>query len=232
MKRRDTLARLGRLSTVAALPAWMADAAAQKSDGGKGAGADSAATGQRVLRYAILAGETGFDPAQINDNTSRTITSHIFESLYCYDHLARPPRIVPLVADGEPVAEDQFKRWTFKVRAGIYFADDPAFNGPDGRAVKRELVAADFLYMLKRFADPILKSPLWASMENLKILGLAELRKDALDKKAKFDYDRPIEGMKLLDRHTFQLQLAEPRPRLKESMSVPDLFGGVADGPE
>ena len=215
MKRRDTLA-LG--AAAAAVLPWRRAVAA----------AEAPAVAPRVLRYAIASAETSFDPAQINDNTSRTITSHIFESLYCYDHLARPPRLVPLVADGEPLAEDEYRRWTFKVRPGIFFADDPAFKGADGRPVKRELVAADFLYAIKRFADPVLKSPLWASVENFKVLGLAELRKESLEKKAPFDYDRPLEGMKLLDRHTFQLRLAEPRPRFKENMSVPDLFGAVA----
>jgi len=217
MKRRDTLAWTAAAVAAGALPTRAAAA-------GEGAAGDGGAVaGQRVLRYAIAAAETSFDPAQINDNTSRTITSHIFESLYCYDHLARPPRLVPLVADGEPVAEDEYRRWTFKVRPGIHFADDPAFKGQ-----KRELVAADFLYAIRRYADPALKSPLWASVENFKVLGLAELRKEALEKKAKFDYDRPIEGMKVLDRYTFQLRLAEPRPRFKENMAVPDLFGAVA----
>jgi hypothetical protein len=32
---------------------------------------------------------------------------------------------------------------------GIFFADDPAFQGRP-----RELVAADYVYALKRFADP------------------------------------------------------------------------------
>ena len=216
MKRRQTLA----LGAAAALPVL---AAPTVQAAGASGNAEGGGQGQRVLRYAVAAAETGFDPAQINDNTSRIVTSHIFEALYTYDHLARPPRIVPVVADGEPVVEDDYKRWTFKVRAGIYFADDPAFKGQ-----KRELVAGDFLYAIKRFADPLLKSPLWASVESFKILGLAELRKEALDKKAKFDYDRPIEGMRLIDRRTFQLQLTEPRPRFKENMSVPDLFGGVA----
>ena len=213
MRRRTTLA----LGAAAMLPAWLGEAQAA------GNGRPGTPEGQRVLRYAISAAETGFDPAQINDNTSRTFTSHIFESLYCFDHLARPPRLIPLVADGEPVAEDEYKRWTFKVRPGIFFADDAAFKGQ-----KRELVAADFLYAIKRYADPVLKSPLWASVENFKVLGLAEVRKQALEKKAKFDYDRPVEGMKLVDRYTFQLHLAEPRPRFKENMAVPDLFGAVA----
>ncbi|MBL8288543.1 MAG: bicyclomycin resistance protein [Rubrivivax sp.] len=221
MKRRDTLARLALGAAATTLPPL---AAAQRpAPASAAAAANGAAEAPRVLRYAISAAETSFDPAQINDNTSRTITSHIFESRYCYDHLARPPVLVPLVADGEPLAEDEFRRWTFKVRPGIHFADDPAFKG--GR---RELVAADFLYAIRRYADPVLKSPLWASVENFKVLGLAELRKEALEKKAPFDYDRPLPGMTLLDRYTFQVHLAEPRPRFKENMAVPDLFGAVA----
>ena len=141
MKRRDTLAWAAGTAAAAAVavPPWMHSAAAQAGSNSANSQAAGAAAGQRVLRYAISAAETSFDPAQINDNTSRTITSHIFESLYCYDHLARPPRIVPLVADGDPVIEDNFRRWTFKVRPGIYFADDPAFKGPDGRQIRREL---------------------------------------------------------------------------------------------
>jgi ABC-type transport system substrate-binding protein len=217
IKRRHTLA-LGAAAALPSLPLEIAAAQAAVKNGDA-----AAAEGQRVLRYAVQAGETNFDPAQINDQTSRNITSHIFEALYTYDHLARPPRIVPVTADGEPVAEDSFKRWTFKVRPGIYFADDPVFKGQ-----KRELVAADFVFAIKRFADPAMKSPLWASVENFKLIGLAEVRKEALEKKTKFDYDRPVEGMKVLDRYTFQFQMSEPRPRFKENMSVPDLFGAVA----
>ena len=43
-----------------------------------------------VLRYASAVAETGFDPAQITDLYSRTVTAHIFETLYAYDPLARP----------------------------------------------------------------------------------------------------------------------------------------------
>jgi ABC-type transport system substrate-binding protein len=213
VKRRQTLA----LGAAAALPGLVHTAHAAPSKSGEGA------ESQRVLRYALAAAETNFDPAQINDQSSRAITSHIFESLYVWDHLTRPPRIIPLIADGEPLIEDSFRRWTFKVRPGIHFADDPAFKGK-----KREVTAADFVYAFKRYADPLLKSPLWASVENWKALGLAELRKEALDKKTPFDYDRPVEGLQVLDRYTLQMRLAEPRPRFIENMSVCDLYGAVA----
>jgi hypothetical protein len=51
-----------------------------------------------------------------------------------------------------------------RIKPGIFFADDPAFKGQ-----KRELVAADYLFSFKRFADPVVKSPLWASVENWKV---------------------------------------------------------------
>jgi ABC-type transport system substrate-binding protein len=230
VKRRDTLKALPAATAALALPglaaaaAGTAHAAANEAKAGPKNGPDGAApAGQRVLRYAVISSETSLDPAQINDNTSRTMTSHMFESLYCFDHLARPPRVVPLTADGPPRVEDNYRRWTFKVRPGIYFADDPAFKGK-----KRELVADDYVFSFKRFADPALKSPVWAGVEDWKALGLSELRKEALANKTPFDIDRPIEGIKALDRYTLQLQLAEPRPRMIDIVSVPDLFGAVA----
>jgi len=183
----------------------------------------AAVTGPRVLRYAFPVAESGFDPAQISDTYSRTVTAHIFEALYGYDHLARPARIVPLTAAGMPEVDDDFRRWTFKVQPGIYFADDPAFRGQ-----RRELTAADFVFAIRRYADPAVKSPLWASVENWRILGLAALRQQSLQSKTPFDYDAPLEGMRVLDRHRFELRFGEPRPRFLESMAVSDLFGGVA----
>ena len=209
MKRRQTLA------LAAALVAPALPLQAQT--------APVAAGAQRTLRYAFPIAESGFDPAQISDTYSRTVTAHIFEALYGYDHLARPARIVPLVAAGMPEVSEDFRTWTFKLQPGIYFADDAAFKG-----VKREVVAADFIFALKRYADPAVKSPLWASVENWKVLGLAALRKEALDRKAAFNYDQPIEGLRALDRHTLQVKFDGPLPRFIESMAVSDLFGAVA----
>ena len=75
----------------AALPALAQPkaAAAAVTAGAEVTPAKPAAPGQKVLRYAFNAGETGFDPARINDLYSRIVTAHIFEALYAYDHLAR-----------------------------------------------------------------------------------------------------------------------------------------------
>ena len=224
IKRRDTLALAGAAAVGLTAPASAADsaqngAAAARRNTPPNAGAQAL----RVLRYAFPIAETGFDPAQINDTYSRTVTCHIFEALYAYDHLARPPRLVPLTAAGEPEASEDFRTWTFKVRPGIYFADDPAFKGQ-----KRELVAQDFVYAIKRYADPKVKSPLTASVENWKLLGLWDVRKKALETKAPFEYDKPIEGLRTLDRYTVQFKLLDPDPRFQENMAPSDLFGAVA----
>jgi len=207
ISRRDTLA----LGAAAALPTGAAAAQTQ----GK--------PPLRVLRYAFPVAESGFDPAQISDTYSRTVTAHIFEALYGYDHLARPAKIVPLIAAGMPEVSDDFRTWTFKLQPGIFFAEDAAFKGQ-----KREVVAADFVFAIKRYADPQVKSPLWASVENWKVTGLAALRKEALDRKAAFNHDQPIEGLRALDRHTLQVKFEAPLPRFLDFMAVSDLFGAVA----
>ncbi|KNZ31305.1 MAG: bicyclomycin resistance protein [Methylibium sp. NZG] len=177
----------------------------------------------KVLRLAFPVAETGFDPAQISDIYSRTVTPHIFEALYTYDHLARPAKFKPLTAAAMPEVSSDFRTWTVRLRPGIYFADDAAFKGQ-----RRELVAQDYVYSFKRFADPANKSPVWSFMEPIGYLGLAELRQQALQRKEPLAYDREIEGIRALDRYTIQFKLAEPRPRMLDNIALSDLFGAVA----
>ena len=185
--------------------------------------AAEAAPAPKTLRYAFRTAETSFDPSQINDIYSRAVTAHIFEALYTYDHLARPVKFKPLTATAMPEHSDDWRTWTMRVRPGIHFADDPAFGGK-----KRELVAEDYVYAIKRYADPALKSPVWSYVDSYKLLGLAELRQRALDQKKPFDYDAPVEGLRALDRYTLQIKLAEPRPRFIEFLAASDLMGGFA----
>ncbi|HEY9105526.1 MAG TPA: ABC transporter substrate-binding protein [Roseateles sp.] len=178
----------------------------------------------KTLRYALLNAETGFDPVRLSDIYSRGITAHIFESLYTYDPLARPTKIVPLVAAGEPEISADFRTFTFKVRPGIHFADDPAFKGR-----KREVTAQDFIYSIKRYADPANAAQGWSDYEGAGIVGLNELHEQALKSKKPFPYDTEIEGLKALDRYTLQVKTREARPRLVEAIFAGnDLYGAVA----
>ncbi|WP_239061839.1 ABC transporter substrate-binding protein [Ideonella livida] len=183
----------------------------------------AAAPAPRVLRYAFPTAETGFDPAQISDLYSRTIAAHIFEAPLTYDYLARPARLRPQTAAALPEASADFRTWTFRLRPGIYFADDPAFGGR-----RRELVAEDYVYSIKRLYDPRWKSPTLGLLEGSRILGLSELRQQAIQGQRPFDYDAPVEGLRVLDRYTFQLRLAEPAPRIHYYFADGAMLGAVA----
>ena len=186
------------------------------------------APGPKVLRYAFRVAETGFDPAQVSDLYSRTILANILEAPLQYEFLARPYRYRPNTLVALPEVSADFKTFTFRLKPGIHFADDAAFKGPDGKQRKRELVAADYVYAWKRHADPRWKSPNYYILDNAKILGLAALREQALKSKRPFDYDREVEGLKVVDRYTFQVKTAEPRPRLLLEFTDGSAWGAVA----
>ncbi len=177
----------------------------------------------RILRVPFGVAETGFDPVRISDLYSRQVTSHIFESPYCYDPLAMPVKVRPLTAAALPEVSADFRVWTVRLQPGIFFADDPAFKGR-----RRELVAQDYLYMFKRYFDPAIKSPGFSSLGEEGIVGLDEIRKVALDRNKPFDYDAPVEGLRALDRYTLQIRLKGPRPRFIANLCDSGIFGAVA----
>ncbi|MBE7419791.1 MAG: bicyclomycin resistance protein [Ideonella sp.] len=178
---------------------------------------------RKVLNLAFTRAETSFDPARIVDLYSRVITAHIFEAPYGYDHLARPAKFKPLTAAGMPEHSDDFRVWTVRIQPGIYFADDPAFKGR-----RRELVAEDYIYQLKRIVDPKNKSPVVASILDTHYVGLNALREDAIKNNKPFDYDQPIEGLKAIDRYTIRYTLEQPRPLFIDNLAASDLLGAVA----
>ena len=177
----------------------------------------------KVLRYAFPIAETNFDPAQITDLYSRRVARAIFDAPLEFEFLARPVRMRANTAAAMPEVAADFRSFTFRIKPGIHFDDDPAFKG-----AKRELVAADYVYSLKRHVDPRWKSGNLYILENAKILGLNELRKDAIEKKQPFDYDREVEGLRALDRYTFQVKLVDPMPRLLHYFTDGSFTGALA----
>lgn len=212
MRRRRLNGLLAAGAATAARPSLAAAPAARARAG----------AGEKVLRYAFQIAETGFDPAKVSDLYSRILTAHIFDSPLTYDHLARPYKLKPLVCEAMPEVSDDFRTFVFRIRPGIFFADDPAFRGR-----RRELVAEDFVYSLKRIYDPKTKSPLHSALEDERIVGLQELR-DAATKSGRFDYDRPVDGLRATDRFTLRVQLREPRPRHLYTWASRDIYGAVA----
>ncbi len=183
-----------------------------------------AAEPKKTFKYAFEVSETGFDPANISDLYSRIVAASIFEALYTWDFLARPAKLVPAIAAGEPEASSDFRTFTIKIKPGLYFGDHPVFEGK-----KREITAEDVVYSFKRHYDPANKSYAISSLLLNKVTGLNELRSKAIGGKTPFDYDKAVEGARALDRYTVQFKLDESSPRFVSStFSDPSLFGVLA----
>lgn len=157
----------------------------------------------KILRTTLRTAETGFDPQRITDLYSTDICWQIFEPVLDYDYLARPVKLVAGVATEVPVPEQGGRVYTFHIKPGIYFADDPAFKGK-----RRELVAKDLEYSLKRLRDPSLNAPYSWLVEN-RIVGLDELSTQA-KRTGKLNYDAPVAGLQLVDRYTLRITLITP----------------------
>jgi ABC-type transport system substrate-binding protein len=179
-----------------------------------------AADSAKLLRIAFPAQETGFDPVRVSDSYSNEVNEAIFDRLLTYDYLARPAKLVPMAAETMPEISDNGRTYLFKIRRGIYFTPDPAFRGQ-----KRELIAEDFVYAFKRFADPKNRSP-WAWMIEGKIEGL-DAQIEAAKKSGAFDYAKTIPGLVALDKYTLRFKLTSPDYLfLYTAAHVP--FGAVA----
>src|SRR5258708_7373647 len=144
----------------------------------------AAAEPQKVFRYAFEIAETSFDPQQISDVDSHIVIDGIVESPLTYDYLARPIKLKAEVLTSLPEISADGTTYTLHVKPGIYFADDPAFNGK-----KRELVAADFIYGMKRVLDPKVRASQLAELEPY-VLGAPEAAAKAR-KANRFHYPAP-----------------------------------------
>ena len=151
----------------------------------------------------------GFDPAKAMDLPSVQAISKIYEGLVQYAYLDRPYRVEPCLAEQMPEISPDGTVYTFRIRRGIYFQDDPCFTRSAGKG--RELTAADFVYGIKRVASVKTGSPgYWAFRD--RIVGLDEFREQSGTPDA--DDEAPVEGLATPDRYTLKIRLKRPFPAL------------------
>jgi oligopeptide transport system substrate-binding protein len=153
----------------------------------------------------------GLDPATAaSDLYPAIVMGQVYEGLLQYSYLERPVHPEPLLAESMPVVSKDGLTYTFKIRKGILFHDDPSFKSTNGKG--REVEADDFVYSWKRLADPALHSDgFW--MFDGKIKGMTEWR-DEMVKLGKADYTKPILGLETPDKYTLVIKLIRPYPQL------------------
>ncbi len=161
-----------------------------------------------VYRHAMDGAPTNLDPAQASTVYSNFFAVNLYDTLYRYKYLARPYELEPNLAEGLPQVSDDGLIYTIRIKPGVHFIDDPAFDEGKGRAV----TAQDFVYSIKRHFDPEVRSTgswLWAG----RIVGLSEWQENGAD------YSREVPGLRALDDRTIQIQLIQPFPQLTHTLT-------------
>ncbi len=157
-----------------------------------------------AVHLSLPARIKGLDPIDQNDAYTGIQSSYAFEPLLEYHYLKRPYELVPKLAEGMPKVSKDQRVYTFKIRKGVKFQDDPSF--PLGKG--REVTAEDFIYSWKRLAHPKNTATGWWTLDG-KIEGLNEWRARA-GREKDFDFQSPVSGLRALDSHTLQIRLRQP----------------------
>jgi peptide/nickel transport system substrate-binding protein len=152
-----------------------------------------------TYRIPVTADITSLDPnsGQLH---SWSIGSQIYEGLVTYSK--DETEIIPLLAERFTI---DGLVWTFHLRKGITFHDDACFPGGTGR----EVTATDVKYSIERAHEPL---RLRKSMEpaSATFIGYKEFLSGESSQ---------ILGLKVLDSHTFEIELVRPDPDLLSTLA-------------
>lgn len=174
----------------------------------------------KILNTTLKDDAHTLDPVAAYDVVSLEIVPAIYETLYQYEYLSSPIRVIPLLAADMPKFSQDRLTVTIPIRRGVRFHDDPAFKDSNGKG--RELRAHDLVYSLKRHALPLLRSQGWWLFDG-KVAGMTELH-DRLNRAEKKDIPyilaEDIPGLKALDDYTLQIQLNRPYPQLLHVLTM------------
>lgn len=158
-----------------------------------------------------LRGSVGtLDPVRASNQFVSQATGAVYETLVEYDYEARPLELVPLLLEKMPRVSEDLRTYRFQLAKGVRFHDDPCFEG----GVGRELTAEDVIFSMKRMANPAFKPTGWW-IYNDRIVGFDAYKKAQAKRPTgtPFDYDAPVEGLKVLGKHSFEIVLREPYPQ-------------------
>ena len=141
------------------------------------------------------------DPRDLTDVTAFHIAGQIYEGLVKPD--PRTLDVIPCLAKSWEISED-YKTYTFHLRQGVHFQDDPCFK--DG--VGREVTADDFKYCFDRLCTASPGNQLYP----FAIGHIAGAREYYTATQIGAAPPSGVTGVKALDTYTLQIKLAEPFP--------------------
>ncbi|GGA97141.1 ABC transporter substrate-binding protein [Puia dinghuensis] len=108
--------------------------------------APSSSSHKKIFTYNESDGIATLDPAFAKNRSIMWAVHQLYSTLVATDDKLN---IVPDLARSWETSADR-KTWTFRLRTDVFFHDDPAFPGGQGR----RLTAADIVYSFNRLLDP------------------------------------------------------------------------------
>jgi oligopeptide transport system substrate-binding protein len=168
----------------------------------------------KVINQVVGGKIKGFDPIQSSDTASSKQVGKVYEGLLQYDYLKRPYELIPALAEAMPKVSNNGLTYTFNLKKGVMFHDDPSFPNGKGREVK----ASDVVYSIKRLADSKNVAAGWWLLDG-KIKGLNEWRERNSDREMT-NYNEEVEGLKALSDYTVQFTLSRPFPQFLYSLAM------------
>jgi oligopeptide transport system substrate-binding protein len=168
-------------------------------------------TGRFVMRSD---GPKSLDPIRGSTVYENRCASQVYETLLQYKYLVRPFELEPLLLEEMPVPSEDGLIWSFKLKQGVHFHDDPCFPGGTGR----ELVAQDVIYSWKRMADQKSDSKVWWIIKDT-VEGFDEFHEQQ-NAAATFDYDADVGGLKILNDYEFDVTLRKPVSRFLWTLAM------------
>ncbi len=199
------------LSAVRLVITWVLAAGVVAGCGGEVGGQQGGApndAGLKVYHHGMEEAPSSLDPVQAANIYANYVVENAYDTLFSYKYLARPYELKPNLADGWPAISPDLLTYRIKLKKGVLFQDDPAFPGGKGR----EVVAADFVYSLKRQFDPA-NRPQGAWFWQGRIVGIDDWKEQGSD------YSKEIPGLRPLDSHTVQVVLTKPYPQLLDTFA-------------
>jgi peptide/nickel transport system substrate-binding protein len=151
-------------------------------------------------------------PLNIVDAYSYRVATQIYEGLFKFDQSNL--HVNPSLAESYD-KDESGTTYTFKLRQGVKFHDDPCF--PDGKG--RELVASDVEYVFKRLCTPNRDNQAFHVFDGV-ILGAKDFYESA---KAGKVPDK-IEGITVKDSYTIEMKLEKPNALFLHYLARPEAF--------
>jgi len=141
---------------------------------------------------------TSIFPAASTDIYSQRLVNQVFESLLKIDQSGT--RVIPSLAESFTVSSDA-RQFTFQIRKGVFFHDDPCFPDEEGR----EVTADDVKYSLEFACSGLPENDISNLLIN-RIKGAKQFHAEtqqALNKKG-------VSGIQVVNKHTLVIELVEP----------------------